>query len=367
MTTTLIGAGAVLPCTTTERPRVPWGTVLPLAVVAGFGSGFWLVAMRGAVGAIERTSGPFVTWLQESTLLLPLYVLAVLAAVTLALRWFGPSPLRPRAVAVTLLLVVVASTLVAIGVQAASAVYDYQLQAAHLEVMASHGGCDAECLAAREESTLLLQVRALGLGGLVMLVSNLVVLSLVVAFRGGRLNITSPRHHPTRRPTVEVLLMVGLLGAAAIHATVIGEHFAEWPAAGVFFVLLTLAQLTAAGLVLVRLRSPAILATMVVSAGPLLLWLYSRSVGLPFGPEAGTPEHIGLADLAALLLEAATLALAFALLRWRQRPPRATAQHLRALAVVAMFATTVAGVAGGLGVIDGGEQHAQSGHPHHNL
>ena len=43
----------------------------------------------GRVGAIERTERPFADWLRESTLCLPVFVFAVLAALTLALHWFG--------------------------------------------------------------------------------------------------------------------------------------------------------------------------------------------------------------------------------------------------------------------------------------
>ena len=60
---------------------------------------------------------------------------------------------------------------------------------------------------------------------------------------------------------------------------------------------------------------PALLAAAAVSAGPLLLWFWSRSTGLPFGPEPGEPEAIGLADCAACLLEVVTLVLALVLLR----------------------------------------------------
>ena len=43
------------------RPRtsVPWATVLTLAVVLAYADGFWMTSLRGAVGAIERTQGPF--------------------------------------------------------------------------------------------------------------------------------------------------------------------------------------------------------------------------------------------------------------------------------------------------------------------
>jgi len=186
---TLRVAGPAHTGDTEGAPRsAPWPTVLPLAVVAAFGSGFWLISVRGAIGAIQRTQGPFAVWLQESTLLLPLYVFAVLAALTLALRWFGPGPHRLRTVAVTVLLVALASTLAAVAVQAVSAVYDYRLQLVDIATMASHGPCDATCVAGRQQAAFLLQIHGLGLNGVVMLASNLVLLGVVVASRGGRLD-----------------------------------------------------------------------------------------------------------------------------------------------------------------------------------
>ena len=121
---------------TTERPgtlrgrlsAVPWLTVVPLAVLLAYADGFWVVSLRGAAGSIERTQEPFVTWLRESTLALPLFVLAVLGALTLAARWFGPVLRRPKTVVATVLLVVAAGTLVGVAALAASSAYDYQLQ-----------------------------------------------------------------------------------------------------------------------------------------------------------------------------------------------------------------------------------------------
>ena len=171
------------------RPRVPGGTVLPCAAVAAYGSGFWLIATRLAVGAIERTTEPFVSWLQESTLLLPAYALVVYLALTLARRRFGPGPLSVRHTLQTVLMVAVAVTVLPAAVQAVNAVIDLRLQAGDLQVMASHGNCVAECLADRRQAAVTLQIRALGLNGIVMLVSNLTLLLLLVALRGGRLDL----------------------------------------------------------------------------------------------------------------------------------------------------------------------------------
>src|SRR6185436_16390132 len=125
---------------TTERPgtlrvrlsALPWSTVVPLAVVLAYADGFWLISLRGAVGAIERTQEPFASWLRESTLTLPVFVFAVLGALTLAARWFGPVLRNPRVWVATAMLVIAAGTLVGIAELAASSAYDYHLQSSQL-------------------------------------------------------------------------------------------------------------------------------------------------------------------------------------------------------------------------------------------
>src|SRR6185312_16857734 len=114
---------------------------------------------------------------------------------------------------------------------------------------------------------------------------------------------------------LRLVLAAGLVGSAAIHAAVIPEHLGEWAAAGVFFIVLTGAELAVAALLLARSQPIVLLAAAAVSIGPLAVWLYSRTLGLPFGPEAGVPETVGLADLAACALEVATLLIAVILLR----------------------------------------------------
>jgi len=99
---------------------VPWLTVLPLAAAMAYADGFWMLSLRGAVGAIERTQQPFSSWLRESTLLLPLFVLAVLGALTLALRRFGPELTSTKMVVASGFLVALAGTTVGVGAIVAS-------------------------------------------------------------------------------------------------------------------------------------------------------------------------------------------------------------------------------------------------------
>src|SRR6476646_1319351 len=97
------------------RLAIPWLTVLPLAIVMAYADGFWMLTLRGAVGAIERTQQPFSSWLRESTMVLPLFVLAGLGALTGARRLFGPTPQTGRAVLATGAFVALAGTLVGIA------------------------------------------------------------------------------------------------------------------------------------------------------------------------------------------------------------------------------------------------------------
>ena len=332
---------------------VPWRTVLPVAVVLSFADGFWITSLRGAVGAIERTEAPAETWMRESALAVPLFVLAVLGALTLAMHWFGASGHRPRQVLLSGLLVVSAGTLTGIAELAASSAYDYRLQL-HQDFMmgAMRQTCTGSCLEALDDATFWLQVRSVGWGSLILLVTNLVLVAWAIAFLGGRLAVSTPRtigsRSGSRAGELRVLLVAGLVGSAVIHAAVVPEHRAEWASAGSFFILLTVAELAVAGLLLLTVRPGALLAAAAVSAGPLLLWAWSRTTGLPFGPEAGLPEAVGLADVAACLLEVVTLTLALALLRestWTRRP-NPPASHLPRLALVALVAATAAGLAG---------------------
>jgi hypothetical protein len=372
--------------------RVPWATVLALAVVLTYADGFWAVALRGAVGSIERVDAPFTTWLRESTLLLPVYVFAVLAALTLALRWRGPHPRRTLAVATTLPLVVATATMAAIAVLIANAAYDYSLQTEHLAVLHGvHGSCGPDCLQIQEQATLAVHVRGVAMAGALVLATNVVLVGLVVAFLGGRLAVTSARPQgqqampflggirparwavrppraprlPTRYHELRALLAVALLGTAALHDTVAPYLLTGWPGAGTVFGVLCAAEIVVAILVVARFSPAVLLAAVTVSAVPLFVWMLSRTVGLPFGAEPGVAQPIGLVDGAAALLQVAVLMAAVLLLQapgWL-RPPSA-AQHPGRLGLVAVVAVTVVGLGGGISLSGPTAPDPGTGHPH---
>lgn len=334
------------------RPAVPWLTVLSLSVVMAYADGFWMMSLRGAVGAIERTQEPFAGWLRESTLVLPLFVFAVLGALTLALRLFGPE-LRIGTTVLTSLLTVAAGTAVGVVLITVSSAYDYQLQSSQLQLIdsMSHTCPKETCLALQQQASLGLQMRAVGYGSGILLVTNLVLVGWVVAIRGGRLDVSMTRRRTARGTGIDhrrLFVAAALLCSSAIHAAVAPEHFREWAAAGIFFTVLAAAQLAVGLLSLCWQNRAVLLAVAAVSILPLALWLCSRTVGLPFGPAAGAPESAGLPDMAAGVLELAALLAAIGLLRDKGQLPRrpSVSAHIRSLPVVAAIAIGVLGLAG---------------------
>lgn len=347
-----------LPAVRQGRPAVAWSTVLPLAAAMAYADGFWMLSARGAVGAIERTQAPFTSWWRESTLVIPFFVVAVLGAAVLALRWFGPAPRTPRATVATAALVVGLGSITGIAALAASSAYDYKLESEQLQFMNSMRGiCVGDCLDQARQSTLGTQVKAVLLVSGFLVVTNLLLVAWVVAVKGGRLNLTSVTQHDgaseagggarSRARNLRVVLAAVLIGSATIHAAVVPGQLAAWTAAGVLFIVLSVAELVVAALIQVSQRRVMLIIAAAVSAVPLVLWIYSRTAGLPFGPAAGLPVAVGIPDIICCLLEIVALIIAIVLLRSAdslQRTPLAW-PHVRALAVVAVIAVTALGFA----------------------
>ncbi|MDQ1056578.1 hypothetical protein QFZ23_000479 [Arthrobacter globiformis] len=352
------GTGAQAPA----RPAVPWLTVIPLAAMMAYADGFWMVSLRGAVGAIERTQEPFLSWLRESTVLLPAFVLAVIAAVTLALRCFGPVLAGRKAFFTTALLIAGAGTLAGTLTLAASQAWDYALQHDLMSIL--HHASSAQSVEQLDQSSLGLQLAALGYGVGLLLVTNLVVTGWTVAIRGGRLDVSrqqqaTPERTPHRvgagartgaRDLRQTLAAVALFGCAAIHLALIPDHINHWVVASAFFLTLAMAEIACGVLLLGRAGLNVLVAIAAAAVVPLALWAWSRTSGLPFGPNSNVPEPVGLADVAAGLLELGTLVIAVVLLRARRTvtPEKRTtlSPHLRALAVVGAIAIGSLGVAG---------------------
>jgi hypothetical protein len=120
---------------------------------------------------------------------------------------------------------------------------------------------------------------------------------------------------PPRARSEPALLVASLAWAAGImHAAASAQHLHEWPAAAVFFAVLAVAQVGLGVWLWARPDGRALVAAAAGSAAVVALWAVSRTAGLPFGPEAGDPESVGVLDVLAtadeLLLVACAVALA---------------------------------------------------------
>ena len=147
---------------------------------------------------------------------------------------------------------------------------------------------------------------------------------------------------------MRLLLIAGLLCAAHLHVAVIPEHLTKWGTAALLLLLLAAAEVAVAALLLQRQWRVLLVAAVLVALVPLVLWLYGRTAGLPFGPGAGSAESIGVPGAIAAILELVTLLAALLLLRREgslRRRPGASA-HARALMVLAVVAVTFIGLAG---------------------
>jgi len=111
-----------------------------------------------------------------------------------------------------------------------------------------------------------------------------------------------------------LLLMACSVGAALVHADVIDSHFQVSALYGWFFVLSAFTQL-AWGLLVVWRPDRALLVWGAVGNGLIvLLWVVTRTVGLPVGPQPWRPETTGAFDVLATVLELALVVGAVVLL-----------------------------------------------------
>ena len=105
------------------------------------------------------------------------------------------------------------------------------------------------------------------------------------------------------------------LGAGLVHLAVVREHLAEWWVYGVFFAAIGMLQILWAMVALACDTAPSPRAIAGVNAGVIVLWVLTRTVGLPVGPEPWTAEAVGTADTLCAVLEAVVVVLLVAATR----------------------------------------------------
>lgn len=131
-----------------------------------------------------------------------------------------------------------------------------------------------------------------------------------------------------------------------MHAAVIVSHFREYVLFGLFFAVVTPLQMAWAELVR---RGPAgrrlLAGGAAGNAGIVLLWLVSRTVGLPLGPERLQAEAVRVTDVMATSAEILVVAIVACLLL--ARGPRPAPAWIVPVAWATAAACLLAALAGG--------------------
>lgn len=122
------------------------------------------------------------------------------------------------------------------------------------------------------------------------------------------------------RPRWSVAHTAGLAGVATaaagvVHAWVCPEHFGEATLYGVFFLVTAAVQGTVAALLLARPRIAFLMTSAAVNLGLVVLWAWTRTVGVPLGPSARETESVGGLDITASSLELLAVVIAVAAAR----------------------------------------------------
>jgi hypothetical protein len=152
------------------------------------------------------------------------------------------------------------------------------------------------------------------------------------------------------RRELEVDAAILAIAAGLIHAVAAVTHFGEYWLFGLFFAVLAVAQVVWGALVYRGADRSLLAAGAWASAGVALLWLVTRTVGLPIGPDSGSPEAVGPLDALATLDELAIVLLVLALVRWPSLRPRVIRVAQRAGPAVGIGLTIASLVSLTLGV-----------------
>jgi hypothetical protein len=173
----------------------------------------------------------------------------------------------------------------------------------------------------------------------------------------------------TARPYVLGGLAALSAGAAAIHFAATFAHFSQYVPYGVFFLVVSWAQLIWPSVLLWRPTRWWLGLGIAGNAAIVAIYVASRTAGLPFGPDVSHSEAVGALDIVSVILEAALIAGSAALL-WRpsladrpvrRRGPLATGARVAAFPAVVVAVTAAVMTPGWAG--PEGPARAASGSP----
>lgn len=113
--------------------------------------------------------------------------------------------------------------------------------------------------------------------------------------------------------TLRTVLVLSSTGLAVVHLGVAPAHFSEHVSSGLFFVGVAAYQLWWAAALALR-PSRAVLLAAALNLGVVMVWVLSRTTGVPLVPGGDDVEAIGYPDVVALGLEGVIVYGAMALL-----------------------------------------------------
>jgi hypothetical protein len=154
------------------------------------------------------------------------------------------------------------------------------------------------------------------------------------------------------------------LGAAGIHFAVMSDHFNLTWYHGSFFAATAWLQLAWAGAIVVKPSRRLLLAGIIGNLVIAEIWLVSRTIGIPFGPESGVAEAVSFSDVLSTVLEVGIVVGSLALLkpRFLDRPVRA-ASALPGVAGVGVLVAALATLSL-TPAFASGHSHGAAGHSH---
>jgi hypothetical protein len=127
--------------------------------------------------------------------------------------------------------------------------------------------------------------------------------------------------------------------AAVVHLSVARLHFDEFWLFGVLFVVSGVLQLGWAALIWFRSGDARLLlAGVVLQLGIVAVWVASRTVGLPYGPEPWNPESIGPLD-AVCTFDEILIAVLAGVSVWAAHRRRLLVDGVEAVALIATAST----------------------------